>query len=99
MRKFFFYFLAVILVLLVGLWLLLHSEIFWRWAGLKIIDNLNNSIKGELAVAPVAGTLPSGYVIQYAQVDDSINRNIRAKLTVDSSRALLSVDMSSGAFT
>ena len=83
MRKFIFYFLTFFILLLAGLWLLLHSEMFWRWAGHKIINNLNDSFKGELAADPVAATLPDGYVIQYTQVVDTINKNIRGKLTVE----------------
>ncbi len=83
MRKVIFYFLTFIIIVLAGLWLLLHSEMFWSWAGQKIINNLNDSFKGELAADPVAATLPDGYVIQYAQVVETINKNIRGKLTVD----------------
>ena len=66
MRKVIFYFLTFFIIVVAGLWLLLHSEMFWSWAGQKIINNLNDSFKGELAADPVAATLPDGYVIQYS---------------------------------
>jgi autotransporter translocation and assembly factor TamB len=85
LRKFIFYFLTFFILLLAGLWLLLHSEMFWNWAGYKIIHNINNNyFKGEVAIDPVADTVPSGYSIVYAQMVGEINKNIRGKLTVDS---------------
>ena len=64
MRKFLFYFLSFILVLLVGLWLVLHSEIFWRWTGPKIIHSLNDRLQGELTVANIEGTPFNGWVFK-----------------------------------
>ena len=83
MRKFLFYFLSFILVLLVGLWLVLHSEIFWRWAGHKVIHSINDGLQGEHPADNIEGSLADGFIVQQVQLIDTINKNIRGKLIVD----------------
>ena len=65
--------------MLVGLWLVLHSEIFWRWAGHKIIHSLNDRLQGELTVDNIEGTPFSGYVFKGIQLNTPEGEIFHAK--------------------
>ena len=69
MRKVIFYFLTFFIIVVAGLWLLLHSELFWNWAGQKIITSTNQSLRGKLSVAKIEGTPFSGYVFKDIKID------------------------------
>jgi len=55
-RRILFYLLVFVLASVFAVWMVLHSDFFWRWAGHKIVTYANEELLvGELKVGNIRG--------------------------------------------
>ena len=55
-RRILFYLVIFLLVSVFAIWIVLHSDFFWRWAGSKIVTYAEeNYLVGDLKVGKIEG--------------------------------------------
>ncbi|MBW2135734.1 MAG: translocation/assembly module TamB domain-containing protein [Deltaproteobacteria bacterium] len=61
LRKFLFTVMVILLIISFAAWMILRSDMFWAWAGRKIVAAAQGQIQGELTVQEIEGTPFTGY--------------------------------------
>lgn len=79
MRKFLFYLMVVFLVVSGTAVVILNTDVFWRWAGYRLIALGNDQLQGELRVQDIQGTPFRGYVFHGVELNTPQGEVFRAK--------------------
>ncbi|MFP3868972.1 MAG: translocation/assembly module TamB domain-containing protein [Desulfobacteraceae bacterium] len=61
LRKLLFTLVVILLIISFAVWMILESDMFWAWAGRKIVTVAQGQIQGELTVQEIEGNPFSGY--------------------------------------
>jgi translocation and assembly module TamB len=60
-RRIFFYLIIILLLGIFSLWVVLHSNFFWRWAGGKVVSYAQGRVHGNLQVGAIEGNPFQGF--------------------------------------
>ena len=60
-RKFLFTVMVILLIISSATWMILRSDMFWAWAGRKIVAAAQGQMQGELTVQEIKGNPFTGY--------------------------------------
>ena len=72
-------FLALVLVVIAALWVVLHTEAFWRWVGKDILKIAEQECRCSLTVENISGNLFDGLFFKNITIATAEEEVIRAK--------------------
>ena len=72
-------FLALVLVVIAALWMVLHTETFWRWVGKDILKIAEQECRCSFTVENISGNLFDGLFFKDITIATAEEEVIRAK--------------------